>query len=164
MPDGYEPRPVTELDHEWVLGVVEDWDVSNRWSLGGRSPSPQLIAALLGRGVAFQVALWGPGGPAGVVQVCDVNPDSGYGSLGLLIEPGAPAAISRVLISSVAEAMDQLSLRKLWLGIERDALDIEARLGPAARCVGRFADHVRRAQDDYADLVIYEVWREELAG
>jgi hypothetical protein len=159
-PDGLVDVTLDDLD--WIADVSETWQRSYRWSLRGRSPTPDLVGGLVFHDVELQsVAITDRRAPIGLLQVSEVNAESGYGRLDLLVDGGHRDALREPLAGFVAGALRRLALRKLCLQAVDGELDVEAHLAGSACTVGRLVGHERRGDDEYADLLVYEIWRHD---
>lgn len=154
---------VVPRDAEWVAVVLERWDRSRRLSLRGRTPSPTMVAGLLGEAVTAQNAVWTDDGfPVALLQVTNVNSRDGTGELALLADAEHTEATSQLLADFLSEVFDREPLRKLCIWAVEDELDVPSYLGSLACPVGRLVGHERRGPDRYADMLVYEIWEEDV--
>lgn len=154
---------VVPREAEWVAVVLDRWDRSRRLSLRGRTPSPAMVAGLLGEAVVVQHAVWtDDGSPVALLQVTDVHPRDGTGELALLADAEHTEAISELLPGLLYDVFDRESLRKLCLWAVEGELDVPSYLGSVACPVGRLVGHERRGPDHYVDMLVYEIWREDV--
>lgn len=151
-------------DGEWIAAGLVRWDRSRRLSLRGKTSSPKLVRGLLGEHVAVQQSVWTDDGrPTGLLQVTELRARDGFGQLDLLLDPAHADALGPELRSFCAEAFETLPLRKLCLWGCTDELTVTRYLGALVHQVGRLVDHERRGPDDYADVLVYELWKDDLA-
>jgi hypothetical protein len=151
-------------DTEWIAAGLQRWDRSRRLSLRGKTPSPKLVRGLLDEHVALQQAVWTDDGrPTGLFQVTELRAKDGFGQLDLLVDPTHAHSFGPALQSFLSEAFQTLPLRKLCLWGCEDELAVPSGLSAWARQVGRLVGHERRGPDDYADMLVYEVWKDDLA-
>lgn len=152
-------------DSPWVAAAMERWGRSRRLAPRGRTVSPKLARGLLDQGIAAQRTVWTDDHrPAGLFQVSDVSARDGTGMLDLLVDPRHTAALRPELRRFLAEALPELPVRKLSLWACEDELAVPDHLGPVARPVGRLVGHDRRGRDRYADMLVYEIWKEDVDG
>jgi hypothetical protein len=147
-------------DLDWIARALESWSRTQRWSLRGQTPSPAMMRRLVHDHVSLQrVVRHDAGTPVAVVQLADVDGNSGNGQVALLADPHRLAEVRPSLTEFVATVFAETDLRKLCVLAHADELDVPAVFGPAATPIGRLVAHERRAEDDYADLLLFEIWR-----
>jgi hypothetical protein len=152
-------RAVTAEDGGWIAEVVTGWPCSHRWSLRGQTPSPQLLGHLLWNGVLKQYVIAEGSGAQGLVQLYDGDLHNGVGHLGLLLRPGEPERHRPVIEAFVEECFRDFPLRKICVEVVADDGIEPTTVGSDLRLAGRLADHERRTEDTFADLLLYELWR-----
>lgn len=151
-------REIVEDDWVWVLKAMEEWEPTQRWSLGGFTPTPARVSRLLVDGVVFQAAIWTSDGPSGIAQVVSVNEANGYGQLEVLVDTTRGVALESAVARFVELAFHRLRLRKLCVSACRDELDVPRHLDGLVEQVGRLGQHSRRSQGTYADVLVFEIW------
>ena len=152
---------VKPANSSWIWEAVGQWQSSYRWSLRGHTPSPAILEQLLWTRVAMQMS-WrrDDGSPAGLLQIYDANLDSGVAFLGFMFDPTLAAEFGRALEAFLNKGFRDFPLRKVCTEVFSDEFDEVSFLGPGVRTAGRLTDHERRNDDSYADLVLYEIWKD----
>lgn len=155
---------VPQRDMPWVATAMERWERSRRLALRGTTPSPTLLRSLLDNGVAVQQTAWTDDRlPAALFQVSNVHPADGTGLLDLLVNPRHANALGPELTGFLAEAFAAWPGRKLCLWACEDELTVPAYLGPrVAHQVGCLVGHDRRGPDQHADMLVYEIWKDDV--
>lgn len=152
-------QAVSPRDAEWLASAVTDWEATYRWSLRGRTPSPQFLERCLWDRVAQQFSLVGPARtPVGLVQLFDADFQNGVGQLSVLADPAHVDEVMDQLRDFAAALFDQLPLRKLCLEAASDQRSLCSRLHGWAEPAGRFARHERVRRDEYVDLELFDLW------
>jgi hypothetical protein len=108
-----------------------------------------------------QIAKTDSGEVVSLMQVANLNLDSGYGTLELLIHPMHVHALDPTFSEFVDRAFRDYPIRKLCLSAVEDELVVPACLQAMARLAGRLARHERRNDSVYVDVAFYEIWRED---
>jgi hypothetical protein len=152
-------------DSSWVAAAMEQWDRSRRLAPRGRTVPPRLVRGLLEQGIAAQRTVWTDDHrPAGLLQVTDVSERDGTGMLDLLVDPVHTAALRHELVRFLNQAFADLPLRKLSVWACDDEMAVPRYLGTVAHPAGRLAGHDRRGPGQHADMLIYEIWKEDVDG
>jgi hypothetical protein len=152
-------------DSSWVASAMETWPRSRRLALRGATPSPRLIRALFEEDVALQQTSWTDDRrPAGLFQVSEVSEPDGTGLLDLLVEPRLAAALHFQLVAFLRQAFAALPVRKLCLWACDDELAAATYLGRLARPAGRLVAHDRRRPGIHSDMLVSEIWKEDVDG
>jgi hypothetical protein len=151
---------VTTDDLDWIARGLETWSRTQRWSLRGQTPSPAMMRRLVHDHVSLQrVVRHDTGSPVAVVQLVDVDGINGNGQVALLADPHRLPELRPSVTEFVETVFAETSLRKLCVLAHEDELDVPTVFGSAATPIGRLVDHERRSPDDYADLLVFEIWR-----
>jgi hypothetical protein len=158
-------RTVSPDDAAWIGPVVGGWQRSYRWQFRSAPPSRDRVRALLDDPDVVQQAIVtaGPSGAAAVLQISALGLAHRAAELSVLVDPQVPALVREQLDRFVRQAFAGLGLRKLSLRALDGGLDVAGCL-PAARQVGRLVEHDRRCEGTYDDLVVHELWREDVDG
>jgi hypothetical protein len=152
---------VKPSDTTWIGRAVGEWACSERWSsIWAMTPSPEIIAGKLWHDVPWQQVAMRGRAPAGLFQLNSVNLDDGVGRLDFIVDPRCQAAISPLLFDFIDRAFDGFPLRKLVVMLGSDDFELPKGLADVVRCAGSLREHVRRRAEQYADLNLYEIWRE----
>jgi len=161
---GCSRRALTGGDLEWVSAAIYSWPATYRWSLRGLTPSPDSVHRLMWEGVAVQyAAVDGAGRPMGLMQLHQVDLQSAFAYLSLMLAP-APIGLEdptrAVLEDFVAQVFRDFPLRRLYIEILEDEVEQTlGRLTPTADLHARLSDHERRGPDEYVDLLIFGLTR-----
>jgi len=151
---------VTPGDAAWLGDVMDDWDCSTRWALGGVAVSPTVVQGLLWNGVAAQRLIRSRDGqPAGLVQLAEIDLRNGVAQVALVLDPERKDELAAPVAAFVATVFRDFPLRKVMVVAPSDAAAIGACLDPVWAVVARLRDHHRRSAADYVDVLIYEVRR-----
>ena len=160
MSDTINPTVISDVtpeDAEWIARAIEVWDVTERWSLRGQTPSPEFIHDLLTRDVVMQRKLsWGTTDPCGILQLAS-TPDLGVAQLEILINPlvGTTSALRccRLFVRRMKASTPKMCIHTLG-----NQMRLSDYLGHRAEPAGILRAHVRDAVGSYTDLCIYEIW------
>jgi hypothetical protein len=146
-------------DIGWIDQVIDRWDGSSRWSLGGQTPPLPLMWALLWDDVAVQQAVRTDDGRAvALFQLAHVNLHDGVAELAMLADPEHVQQLNPLVATFLARVFRDFPLRKVTFGVAADERSITDCVGRRAHPAGRLRQHRRRAADVYADVELYEVW------
>lgn len=152
---------VAGRDAAWVAAALEGWDRTRGLSLRGRTPAPPMVGAILGGAAMVQQAIWDDRGqPAALLQIADVR--DGAGELNLLADPAAAPGLASAITGFLFDVFERHDLRKLTAWVLEDELNVPAYLPMATHPVGRLVAHDRRGPDKYVDLLIYEIWKDDM--
>ena len=165
--DGGDLRPVSSDDAAWIGPALRRWRRSYRWQFRSAPPSRERVRALLDDPDVVRQAIVtaGSGAPAdgAVLQISALGLAHGAAELSVLADPQVPELVRGQLDRFVRQAFAGLALRKLSLRALDGELDVAGCL-PAARRVGVLVEHDRRREGTYDDLVVHELWREDVDG
>jgi hypothetical protein len=151
---------VTPGDAGWLGDVMDDWDCSTRWALGGVAVSPTVVQGLLWNGVAAQRLIrTSDGEPAGLAQLAEVDLRNGVAQVALVLDPEQKQELASPVAAFVATVFRDFPVRKIMVVAPSDAAVIGACLAPLGTVVARLGDHHRRSAAEYVDVLIYEVRR-----
>jgi hypothetical protein len=150
---------VEQSDIDVITRSLGLWQCSERWALGGLTPSPEMWGQLFYQDVAMQRAIRSDeGGCAGLLQLVRVNADDGFAHLELFIDPLHAPKIDNPVAELVDQAFEILPLRKLLLAAAKDHLELPACLATTVQRIGSLRDHRRRGRDVYVSVNLYELW------
>jgi len=150
-------------DLEWIERSIDDWLATARWSLVGLTPSIQGLNRLLWNEVAVQQTVRSESHEAvGLLQLANVDLHHGIANLELLANPLATGQVTAGIEAFLARVFADVPLRKVGIEAVRDEVDVQLLVGPAVRQVGCRERHVRRGEFAFADVQVFELWREDL--
>lgn len=152
-------RNVVVSDLAWVDLAIDRWDRTSRWSLFGLTPSLQALRDLLWLGpVQQQCVTTTAGEPAALVQLVEPDLHNGLAELALLADPDHIGVVAEGVEEFLAHAFRDFPIRKVGVNVVEGELDVPGYLPAALSPVGRLERQVRRGQDRFADVLLYELW------
>lgn len=135
-------RPLLPSDGEWVYALMCG-PAGARWRYRGRTPSPEVVAADLWRGVfaQFVVSDRADGRPCGLVGLYNVALDAARGYGFALAEPDRATWVTEGFGLLCRWGFAQHGLERIFLEVPEFNLDHLASLGDAATVEGRLRNH-----------------------
>ncbi|MCP4307564.1 MAG: hypothetical protein GY788_22370 [bacterium] len=157
---GLRPRLVVPADIEWIAEAALSWARTTRWVLKGMTPSPEMLSRLLWEDVTVQQILVDSAGPAALIQLHDVDFQSGYGYLGLVVRPPAYAELEALIAAFIQGCFADFPLRKLYIDMLEDVCSqlLEV-VGSEPTLEARLEDHERLREGVFLDRSIYAFMR-----
>lgn len=145
-----EPDDWDALFRAWPTGVA-----CPRWRLVAESPSPRSFQRLA-TSARVQSALRDDRRQVrGLLQVCDVDEENGYGSLGYLFV--APDDVDQgLMLDFLGAALHTLSLRKILVSFESDMRDAFSCIVTRLTMAGCLSEHTLGRDGAPLDRYVYE--------
>jgi hypothetical protein len=155
---------VVPVDLNWIERALDSWDCTLRWSLLGLTPSVQHVSHLLWQGVAMQQKVRRERAtPAALLQLANIDLLHGFAELALLADGQEFDLVRAGLADFLTRAFREFPIRKVCVTAVPMDVDVSAYMGQKLQPVGRLERHVRRGENQFVDVELFELWKENLS-